>query len=151
MLASSCQTLVLKEIGSVSVISNRNFSLSQDYTILKSYAGSEQKDLKKNQAPNIQRAVDNLVKSVPGGEFVQNVKIYVVNSYSFAVTGDVYGIAANANMQGFKKGDHVSWKDGMVRYVGTISDLKNATEATVIQDVNQKVRTVKYADMEKVE
>lgn len=136
-------------IGSLNMISTRNVSTKENYTQIKSYAGTANNELRRNKAKSIDEAINNTIRNTPGGEFLMNVKIYRVGE-AYAVGGDVWGLVQNQNFKGFKKGDRISWKDNFVRYTGVISDLKNDKEATVIQDENNKVRTVLYEDMEKI-
>ncbi len=68
----------------------------------------------------LQDAIDNVVKSVAGGEYLYNLKLYVVSEvpfkmfgpkvvvYNYVASGDVWGVKdANANIKGFKMGDKV--------------------------------------------
>jgi len=141
----------LKLIGTLNIVGSRNVSLNQNYTLIKSYAGMSNKEIKRTKANNIENAISNLVRTVPGGEFLQNCKIYVVDLKYYCVEGDVYGLTQNANVQGFKKGDRVMWKDNFVKYTGVISDLSSEKEATVKQDENGKIRVVRYSEMTRIE
>ena len=63
-------------IGRLSVVSNRNFESKYEYVLLKSYAGTSNNDLIRNKARTIEEAIDIVVKSTAGGEFLKNIKIY---------------------------------------------------------------------------
>lgn len=89
ILMGSCMSV--KQIGKLNMISNRNVDSKMEYANLKNYAGGSRKELKRLKAPTLEGAIDNVVKKVPGGEFLKNVKIYVINSKYFAVEGDVWG------------------------------------------------------------
>lgn len=94
LLVFLCACARVNKIGEFNVISTRNFSTKENYILLKSYAGGTMRDLRKSRATTIDQAVDRTVKSVPGGEFMQNVKVYMVRhgkKIYFAVEGDVWG------------------------------------------------------------
>jgi len=150
LLLTSCGPSV-KLIGTVNMISNRNVSTKESYIQVKSYSGDSKKELSRNKGKNVQEALDNLVRSVPGGEFVMNAKIYIIDTKYYSVSGDVWGLEQNQNYKGFKKGDRIMWKDNFVKYTGVITDLKDDKEATVKQDENGKIRTVRYDEMQKIE
>lgn len=80
-----------KEIGKLNMISNRNIDSKMDYVLIKNYVGGSRKELRNFKGESIEKAIDNVVKSTPGGEFLKNVKIYVVDSKYYAIEGDVWG------------------------------------------------------------
>ena len=139
----------IKQIGNLNMISTRNVSTKEQYVNLRNSVGNENRDLKRNKAATLDQAVGNLVKNVPGGEFVQNVKVYAIGKY-YAVSGDVWGLSGEINHKGFKVGDHIMWKDGFVKYTGVITELKDDRECTVKQGENGKIRIVAYAEMSKI-
>jgi len=141
----------VKQIGTLNMISTRNVSTKETYVNVRSYAGEDRKELKRNKAKTLDEAVNNVVKNVPGGEFIQNAKVYVIDSKYYSVSGDVWGTADNQNYKGFRKGDHVAWKDLGVRYSGVITDLVDSDYATVKQDENGKARKVRYNEMSKID
>jgi hypothetical protein len=135
------------------MVSKRNVSLKENYVLIRSYAGSSNRDLKRNRARTIDDAIDNLVRTVPGGEFLQNCKVYKVSIFKktrYAVDGDVYGLDKAADIKGFKIGTKVMWKSNFDKFTGVILDLKNDKEATV-RDSGGEIRIVKYSDMTKIE
>jgi hypothetical protein len=140
-----------KQIGYLNMISTRNISTKENYTVIRSYVGSGHKDLKDHKGRTLDEAVSNLVRTVPGGEYVANAKVYVIDGQYYAIEGDVWGVAETQNFKGFKKGDRVWWKDAFVKYTGVITDLKDDKEVTVRQDENGKIRTVRYDEMSKIE
>lgn len=169
-VATLTSCISIKQIGYINMISTRNISMKENYAQVKSYSGESDKELLKNKAKSVDEAVTNLVRTVPGGEFVMNAKIYIVNSEYYAVSGDVWGVASKGlnkvdnmhindaadnsievNFKGFKKGDHILWQDGFIKYTGIISDLKDNEVATVKQDKNGRIRTVKYEVMQKID
>jgi phage tail sheath protein FI len=146
---SSC-AVTIKQIGSVNMISNRNIDGSTNYVLLKSYMGANQKELRKSKAVTVQDAIEQVVKSTPGGEFLKNVKLYTTSKKYFAVEGDVWGFAANANFQGFAVGDKVKWTKLFKNYTGTIVDLKNDKACTIKRDSDSNITEVDYTDLTKI-
>jgi hypothetical protein len=69
----------------------------------------------------------------------------------FAAEGDVWGIKKNMNFRGFKVGDSVQWKLLMITKTGLITNLKNAVECTIREDETNKIYTVKYEALLKIE
>lgn len=148
LMVSSCGPSI-KQIGYLNMISTRNVSVKEQYVSLRNGVGGDNRDLKRNKAATVDMAVGNLVKNVPGGEFVQNAKIYVIGK-EYAVSGDVWGLSGEINHKGFKIGDHVMWKDNFVKFTGVITELKDDKECTVKQDENGKIRIVRYDEMSKI-
>ena len=68
-----------KLIGQVNMISTRNVDMSRKYEPLSTYAGGSQEELKAARADKIEDAVNVTVQKIPGGEFIMNAKIYMVN------------------------------------------------------------------------
>ena len=142
-ILSSCgTTYFLKPVGELSLVATRNIDKSVNYTQLKAYAGVSGSDLTaaiasakkgviktKNpivkeinmfKAVTLNQCVDNVVKSVAGGEYLYNTKFYLVGEvpfklwgpkviiYNYIASGDVWGVNdASANIKGFKIGDKV--------------------------------------------
>jgi hypothetical protein len=148
VLLASCVTT--KQIGSTVMISNRNLESSVNYVLIKTYMGAGDREIRKTKAKTIEDAVDQVVKSTPGGEFLKNVKIYRTNKNLFAVEGDVWGIPANANFQGFAVGDKVKWTKLFKNYTGTIVDLKNDKACTIKRDSDSSITEVDYTDLTKI-
>ncbi len=80
------------------------------------------KEITTYKAAKLDEAVDNLVKTVLGGEYLQNVRIFTVVQVEksssdgtpsnwqtyYIATGDVWGIKNEKNdIKGFKVGDHI--------------------------------------------
>jgi hypothetical protein len=78
VLFSSCA----KRLGDLTMISTRNVDSKTEYKELKRYVKGKGKDL--------EAAVEDAVKGVPGGEFLKNVTV----SYSgkIKISGDVWGV-----------------------------------------------------------
>ncbi len=145
---SSCVTT--KQIGKVNMISNRNIESTANYTLIKTYMGTSQKEVKKSKAATIEDAIDQVVKSTPGGEYLKNVKIYLTSNKYLAVEGDVWGITDNANFRGFSVGDKVKWTKLFKDYTGIIVDLKNDKSCTIKSDSDQSITEVDYKDLIKI-
>ena len=144
MFVTSCTTTsyYIKPAGDLTMVSTRNVDRSVNYVPIKTYAGVSGKDVdaaittakkgiltKKSaiikevnsyKANTLNEAVDNVVKSVAGGEYIQNAKFFCVQqttkalfgpplySYSYICSGDVWGVKdANANIKGFRVNDKV--------------------------------------------
>lgn len=144
---SSCTTV--KQVGKINLISNRNVDTKLNYSLLSSYSGGSKKELKKSRSITIEDAIDQTVRKVPGGEFLMNTKIYLVNSKYFAVEGDVWGSKENVSYRGFKAGDKVI-VDGVVNSVATIKSLKD-DKTCFIERINGLIEEVKYDRISKAE
>lgn len=147
---SSCASVV--EIGDVTEISTRNMDSKTEYTVLKTYAGYDASELRKLKGKNIQEAINNTVQSVPGGEFLRNVKIYKVGNDFYSVQGDVWGIAGQvASYYGFKSGDKVTWKHYNKWYTGIIISLKDNKTCLVKVDNDGDTAELKYEELSKIQ
>ncbi len=139
------------------MISNRNFDNNTEYQLLKSYAGTGKKDLKRNKANSIEDAIDLVVKSTPGGEFLKNVKLYTLskgvlffkNQY-YAVEGDVWGVNGNKSFKGFNIGDFVQYKSLLGKYrKGKIESLKDDRTCLLLDIEKNKVFEISYDNISK--
>jgi hypothetical protein len=122
----SCTSV--KQIGDINMVSSRNVDKTMDYVLLRSYMGGNQKEIKdskKLEISSLENAINKVVKETPGGEFLKNVKIYLIDGKYIAVEGDVWGTAGvKENYRGISLNDHVIYKDGKV-YKGKIVALKS--------------------------
>jgi hypothetical protein len=147
-LLGSCVTT--KQIGKVNLISNRNVESSANYVLIKSYMGASKQEIRKTKATTLEDAIDQVVKSTPGGEYLKNVKVYLTGNKYLAVEGDVWGIAGNVNFRGFTPGDRVKWTKLFKDFTGTIVDLKDDKVCTVKRDPDQSIVEVEYKDLTKI-
>lgn len=147
-LLSSCSPSV-KQIGKVNMISNRNIETKLDYSLISSYSGASEKELKKTRATSVEDAIDQTVRKIPGGEFLMNAKLYIVNNKYFAAEGDVWGKSDNLSYRGFKVGDKVV-VDKLKNSTATIKSLKD-DKSCFIERENGKVEEVKYDRLSKAE
>lgn len=150
LLASIASCTSVEQIGKVNMISNRNVNPKLSYIVLSTYAGGSKKELLRSRATSIENAVDKTVKKIPGGEFLMNAKIYLINARYFAVEGDVWGLTNNIEYRGFKVGDTVAWKKMGKYMTGTIQSLKD-DKTCLIETENGSITEVKYDDISKVE
>jgi len=112
--------------------------------------GASKQEIRKTKATTLEDAIDQVVKSTPGGEYLKNVKVYLTDNKYLAVEGDVWGIVGNVNFRGFKVGDKVKWTKLFKDFTGTITDLKNDKTATVKRDSDQDIVEVEYNDLTKI-
>lgn len=145
----SCKTAIT-QVGKLNMISNRNVDIKNNYQKIKSYASLTKRELKKTECRSIDEAIDKTVKSVPGGEFIMNAKIYLVKNQYFAVEGDIWGNNTQEHL-GFTVGVKVQWKNNFVDKIGTITSLTNDNECMVKQDGKEKSKKMKYKNLVKVD
>ncbi len=144
-----------KQVGAVNMISNRNIDSKTDYVLLKTGTDISNDFIRKNKASTLDQAINNTVAEVPGGEFMKNVKIYMDGDI-FIVNGDVWGIATEANFEGFKIGDKIFIKNSLLKSVkekftpGVIIGFKDRKSCLVKTNAGA-VKEVNYADISKGE
>jgi hypothetical protein len=139
----------VKQIGKVNMVSNRNVETDFEYVLLSSYAGSSDKELKRSKAESVEQAIDDTVRKVPGGEFMMNVSMYVINNDRFAVVGDVWGRTENVAYRGFRVGDRVTFKRGGKVVYGQITGLKDDKTCFVQPDGDEAGVEVAYDELAK--
>lgn len=144
-----CSCTSVKQIGSLNMISTRNIDSNSHFEMLRSYAGGSKSELKKSKAETIQDAVNATVKNVAGGEFLMNVKLYMIDDMYFAVEGDVWGLSKN-EYRGMKIGDKVSYKFAGKYKNATIKGFRDADTAVIILDNGNAVEK-EIEDLIKVE
>ena len=132
------------------MVSTRNIDSSEDYSLLRNYMGASKKEIKTTKAQTMEDAIDQVVRSTPGGEYLKNVKVYLVKNRYLAVEGDVWGISSNINFRGFKVGNKVKWTKLFKDYTGTIIELKDDKVCTVKSDSDQEIIEVEYDDLVKI-
>lgn len=146
---TSCTSV--KQIGKVNMISNRNVDPKLNYEVITTYSGGSKKELKKSKSTTIEDAIDQTVRKIPGGEFLMNVKVYLVNGQYLAVEGDVWGVKSDIGFRGFKIGDKVVWKiiGGQFKS-GVIKSLKD-DKSCLIETEDGKIVDKKYDEISKSE
>lgn len=149
ILIFGCSKSTIKLIGKVNMISNRNVNTEFNYMPIKTYAGMSKNELKRIKNESIEEAVDQTVKSVPGGEFIMNAKIYQINGEYFAVEGDVWGNEIG-EFRGFKVGNRVRWKSNFKTKTGIITSLLNNVECMVKEDGESGSTKIEYDKLDKI-
>lgn len=152
-LAALTSCMSFKEIGKINMISTRNIDSKTEYKLLTTYSGGSNRELKKTRATNIQQAIDETVRRTPGGEYLMNVKIYLVDQQYFAVEGDVWGRSADVKdiaINGFKVGDKVTWKKFGTYKTGRVTALKDKS-CFIQQDDGGKTIEMDYSDITKLQ
>lgn len=135
LLLVSCGSQVI-QIGNLNMISTRNIEDNSDYKLLRAYVGNDQNNRFRDvKAKSLNESVNNVVRMVPGGEFLKNVKAYRIGEY-YAVEGDVWGLHENSKeMRGFSVGQKVQgkgkYKSVIRTYKGIIVELKTDKYAIV--------------------
>lgn len=148
MLLSACTNV--KQIGKVNMIANRNIDATLNYDVISTYTGGSKREVRKSRATSVENAIDQTVKKIPGGEYLMNAKIYLVNRRFIAVEGDVWGIKKEVAFRGFKVGDKVTWKVLGKFKEGIITSLKDDKTCLVKTDDGQVIEK-KYDSISKIE
>lgn len=149
LILTLASTSCIRRIGDLTMLSNRNVNDRMDYCLKKSYTGDSKREIRKNKHKMIEGSVEKVVQSVPGGEFLRNVKIYTVGKDYYSVVGDVWGYCSeDASHKGFSVGDAVIWKEGAVFQRGTIEAIKNGDKAIVITG-DGNYRTIDFRRLSK--
>ena len=95
-LLTSCAPWAVKEIGRMNSMSVRNIDPHANYVCLQKNVEYTFKESKENMQAKLEDAVDQLVKKVPGGEYVMNAKVKLLSKdekpVGYIVEGDVWGI-----------------------------------------------------------
>lgn len=146
-------------IGELTMISTRNVDSKTDYQLIEKYVKGKAKS---NQGNALNIAVDDAVRSVPEGEFLRNVRVYVrQNGRKIKVEGDVWGIpdvdkkvtkSVAENIE-FKTGDKVTFRNTLgVITEGTILGLNKDT--AIVEFVNafgkNAKKEVKYEELTQI-
>lgn len=148
ILTIACATIgctSITQIGTHSIISNRNVSTKENYQVIKSYVGVSKKEIIRNKSKTIDGSVAIVLQQVPGGEFLMNCKVYKVEGGYYSVSGDVWGVSGSINFQGFKVGDKVKYGS----HKASITNLTTDKKCTIAYD--DKIKEVEYTDLIKIE
>jgi hypothetical protein len=155
-------------IAQLNMVSTRNVDMgNSNYELLRRYAGGSDRELAESRATSIRDAVEQTIKSVLGGEFLTNVKIYEIphvvgiieqeTQLYYAAEGDVWGFKSNASEHyGFVVGDEVIWTEYSVsgnskrQASGIIKSLINNRECLVEKRDGSRY-TINYDLLIKVE
>lgn len=148
LILSSCTSAKL--VGELNMVSTRNVE-NTEYVLIKSYEGATKRQLKKSRAEDLNQAIDATVQNTPGGEYLKNAKVFLVETLTgtfYAVQGDVWGLKnATISHQGFKIGDKVQWKQGMQQKQGLITNLKDGKVCTIKEDDSENYVNIEYSKL----
>lgn len=194
LLLVSCRGTyyIVQPAGELNMVSTRNYETKIEYTELKTYAGVDRsqidnaiatskngkikakstafKEINTFKAKNLNESVDAVVKSVSGGEYLSNVKIYSIYQFSgrniiptsfYMASGDVWGTKTTEdNIKGFKIGDKVVFtyskqiKNAVGKvfkgklnsqYFGKVIELKSAT--AILQMDSGEILEIPYLEI----
>jgi hypothetical protein len=90
LLASCASTY--ETIGNASILSDRSLRHGIVYEQLTVNSGGSRKEIKSSKTESVDGAVKQLIAKVPGGCFITDVTIYIVDDGRYAVSGNVWGI-----------------------------------------------------------
>jgi hypothetical protein len=110
-------TSCYNRIGSLTVVATRNVDPDGEYVQLRRNVTG---DSRINRGQALQEAIEEAVKSVPGGEYMTNCVVYVRGNKVIRVTGDVHGLKEyqpQMKETEFAVGDDVIWLDDKNRRV----------------------------------
>jgi len=134
LFLQSCSTSI-KQIGTVNMISARNVSPDLEYEMISTYSGGSKKEMKRSRAETLQDALNQTVRKIPGGEFLMNAKVFMVDEKYFVVEGDVWGKPGEESYRGFSVGDRVVCKDKkLLRRLDLKNDIVFGTVVGLIDD-----------------
>jgi len=153
LLITSCTSIKVHKIGKLNMISNRNIDKSEDYKLIRNYMGASQDEIEKTESKTLEEAIDKTVKDTPGGEFLKNVKLYLVlkdDERFYAAEGDVWGDANYHSFRGFSAGDKVQWTSFFIKKTGKIVSLKNSKKCAIKEDESGDIILLKYDELLKI-
>ena len=151
----------IRTLGDLNVISTRNVDVdgSTQYKQLKTYVGLTKKQKRKAKAKDIEEAVNVAVKSVPGGEYLTNAKLYMIlkpykwkaeKRFAYIIEGDVWGVGGDVTMKGFRVGDKVFYSSVQGQKQGVIVELKDDKQAAIRIEGQEKIELVNYEKLTKM-
>lgn len=154
---TSCTNI--KQIADLNMISTRNVE-TKEYVLIKNYQGNpgNKKVLKKSKAKTLDEAINLTVRNTPGGEYMKNVKIYIIErpfSEHYAAEGDVWGLKEGViTYMGFKVGDRVQWSTKKtfqknVIHKGTVASFKDGEVITVKEDGTETLLNIPFDELDK--
>lgn len=147
----SCSSI--KPIGDVESLNYQKLDNSAKYELIASNVGGSYKEFNDTRMQGIKTipdAVKRLVEKVPGGVFLKNAKIYIIDNGLVSVQGDVWGIKLeNANIKGFAVGNHVIYQKGSKITKAQVSALKDSETCFILQFGEDKPIEVSYLNLTK--
>ncbi len=149
VVATTVACSSIRDIGHVNMISNRNIDTNFEYQRLGSYVELTKRQIKRSRNNNIAEAVNSTVQLIPGGEFIMNAKVYLVDGKYFAVEGDVWG-SDSGEYRGYALGDRVQWSTLTGKRQGKITGFASKEEFMVQEDGEEYSEKVKVNKLTKV-
>ncbi len=131
------QKIKLHEAGKMTLASTKNVNLKANHALLSKSAGFDESQVKglegkktkrktkknivenyeKLKGDNVEQAVNNVIESVPGGVYIENLEVYYtyegLKDIFFIASGDVYGKKGKdeRNIRGFYAGCKALYKN----------------------------------------
>lgn len=174
MLLPSCVShkVHLTSTGRLTLATTKNVSFNKKYEMLSRSAGFDESQVKglesdrtkrrtkktimeryeKLRSNNVEQAINNVIESVPGGIYAENVEIFVgtdskSKNISFVASGDVYGMPGKSkNVRGFYVGCKALYK----KKQGKVVSLVNGQYCLFQQDGKKKLQKLLYDDLIKI-
>ncbi|EAY27793.1 hypothetical protein M23134_00233 [Microscilla marina ATCC 23134] len=164
----------LQSTGRLTLASTKNVSFNKKYKMLAKSAGFDESQVKGLENPrtkqktkrnilesyeklkgnNVEQAINNVIESVPGGVYVENIEIFVSTGgklgsedVSFVASGDVYGVQGKSrNIRGF----YVGCKAFYQKATGTVVALVDDQYCLFQQKGKQEPKKLLYDDLIKI-
>lgn len=175
LFTSSCFTakIELLEAGKLTLVSTKNVDFSKEQALLASSAGFDESQVEglnnkktrsktkkrivenydKLKAGNVEQAINNVIESVPGGVYIENLELYYsgkfgTNNIYFIASGDVYGVSGKEqNIRGFYSGCLALYKK---KRKGKILSLVDDQYCLWQEEGKKKPTKVLYDDLIKI-
>ncbi len=90
VLLTSCAA-TYQEIGSVSLLATHRVNEQESHKLLATNVGATKQEIKRDTAQTMNEAIKTILSKVPGGDYLTNVRLYIVKDQWLAVSGDVWG------------------------------------------------------------
>lgn len=151
LLISSCSSI--KPIGEVETLCYQKLDDKIKYELLASNVGGGYKELNDTRMKGIKtipEAVKRVIDNVPGGVYMKNAKITIVDNGLVSIEGDVWGIkSANVNIKGFSVGNYVIYQKGSKITKAQVSALKDSETCFILEFGEDKPIEVPYLNLTK--
>lgn len=181
VLLYSCKTtstVSLKQVGQLTLASAKNVDLSKQYSLLSKSAGFDhsqveslnnpktrkktrkklEDDFNRLNSSKIEDAINNVIESVPGGIYMENVEIYMgrvigASDFKFIVSGDVYGLGGDErNIRGFYVNCRAMYTNKLgQKKMGTVISLVDNKYCLWVQDGTDKPKKLLFDELIKVD
>lgn len=175
VLLPSCMSLdkvQLKSTGRLTLASTKNVGFNKKYELLSKSAGFDESQVKglessdtrrktkkkillnyeKLRSNNVEQAINNVIESVPGGIYIENVELFTGESskhkgLSFVASGDVYGLPGKGkNIRGFYVGCKALYKETQGKVISLVDDQYCLFQA----DGKKAIKKLLYDDLTKI-